>query len=400
MARQQTSPLHLWAKDRYDVRVVDYGQRAEVMWVHRSERLRETVGDAEGLRVWVAGKLAVHRRVCGEPVTGCGPRVAPKLRLREQYDVPAGAARLARILNEAGATVTVAGIVGDDLPGAGLLAQLESEGIDTSGVVISEAVATEMSMTVVSASEPQRCVCEVLTVCECRDETVRPRLEKLLLETLEQAAQCCDHILLLNGPDPYTAAYAAAADGLSALDGPPVFTFEPEEVDGFGNLGPTDQKLVSPAELRWMVRQVRDLGGEVAFTNGCFDILHAGHVNYLRAASQHGDFFIVALNSDESVRRLKGPGRPVVSETERAAVLSGLGCIDAIVLFSTDDVQPLLEKLKPEVYVKGGDYTIDTINQDERRLVEGYGGRIALIAGQEGASTTSILTRIREENRQ
>jgi len=119
-----------------------------------------------------------------------GPRVAPTLKLREQYDIPAGAARLARILNEAGARVTIAGIVGDDLPGAGLLAQLESEGIDTSGVVISEAVATEMSMTVVSACEPERCVCEVITVCECGDETVKPRLEKLLLET-PVTASCC-----------------------------------------------------------------------------------------------------------------------------------------------------------------------------------------------------------------
>ncbi|HCU36762.1 MAG TPA: hypothetical protein DGT21_15330, partial [Armatimonadetes bacterium] len=157
---------------RYDVRVAECGERIEVMRVHDCERLRELVADAEGLRVWVAGKLAVDRRVCGEPLIGHGPRVAPTLKLREQHDIPAGAARLARILNEAGARVTIAGIVGDDLPGAGLLAQLESEGIDTSGVVISEAVATEMSMTVVSACEPERCVCEGITVCECGDEMV------------------------------------------------------------------------------------------------------------------------------------------------------------------------------------------------------------------------------------
>lgn len=362
-------------------------------------QVRELVAGASGARVWVAGKLAVHRRIYGEPLDGCGAELVPTLKLQAQYDVPAGAARLARILNEAGATVTVAGIVGDDLPGAALLARFEDEGIGTSGVVISEAVATEVSTSVASITDPDRCVCEVLRLCEVEDETVRPRLEKLLLDTLEQAADGYDALAVLRSPDRYMIAYTAAAGGLRALDGPPVHEIEPADVERFGSLGPTDPKLVSPAELRWMARQVRDTGGEVAFTNGCFDILHAGHVNYLREASQHGDFFVVALNSDESVRRLKGSGRPVVAENERAAVLSGLGCIDAIVLFSTDDVQPLLEQLKPEVYVKGGDYTIDTINQDERRIVEAYGGRIALIPGQEGASTTSILTRIREQKR-
>jgi len=222
----------------------------------------------------------------------------------------------------------------------------------------------------------------------------------MLLDTLEQAATTADAIAVLDGPDGYIKAYAAAAEGMSDLDGPPVTVAPADLVQAYGSRGPTETKLVDMAELRWMAQQVRDRGGEVAFTNGCFDILHAGHVNYLRAASQHGDFFVVALNSDESVTRLKGPGRPVVAEAERAAVLSGLGSIDAITLFSSDDVQPLLNDLKPEVYVKGGDYTIDTINQDERRLVEGYGGRIVLIPGQEGASTTNILARIREENRE
>ncbi len=360
------------------------------------EQLRELVARAGGQRIWVAGRVAVRRYLFGEPVADCASAIVPTLEFQGQCDVPAGAARLARIFNTAGARVTLAGIIGDDLTGAALLALLEAEGIDTSGVVVSEALSTEVSVAVVPKASPQQPVCELITACDIDQCPTRPRLEAMLLETLELAGREADVIVLLADTDRYITAYAAAAMGLSALDGPPAHTLQPEEAETYGTLGPTDSKLVPHSELRWMIQQVRDLGGTVAFTNGCFDLLHAGHVNYLRAAGQHGDFFVVALNSDASVARLKGPGRPVVGEGERAAVLSGLGCIDAIVLFSTDDVQPLLADLRPEVYVKGGDYTIETINQDERKLVEGYGGRIALIPGQQGASTTNILTRIRD----
>jgi D-beta-D-heptose 7-phosphate kinase/D-beta-D-heptose 1-phosphate adenosyltransferase len=133
------------------------------------------------------------------------------------------------------------------------------------------------------------------------------------------------------------------------------------------------------------------------WTNGCFDIIHAGHVLYLERAAREGDVLVVGLNSDASVRALKGPSRPIVPEDERALIISALGAVGFVALF--EDVSPLaaIEALRPDVYVKGGDYTIETINQDERKLVEGYGGRIAIIPGVDGRSTTNIIRRLSEE---
>jgi len=133
----------------------------------------------------------------------------------------------------------------------------------------------------------------------------------------------------------------------------------------------------------------------VVWTNGCFDILHAGHITYLQRASAHGDALIVALNSDESVKQVKGPDRPIIPEQERALVLSALECVDYVLIFGETNTVSILETLRPDVYAKGGDYTIDTIVQEERRVVEGHGGSIAIVPGVEGHSTTGLLERIK-----
>ncbi len=161
-------------------------------------------------------------------------------------------------------------------------------------------------------------------------------------------------------------------------------------------LGPQGpEKLKSLDQLRGVVEKLRREGKKVVWTNGCFDILHAGHISYLLRARQEGDVMIVGLNSDASVRENKGADRPVTNEQDRALVLSALECVDYIVIFGDKTPLPLLDALRPAVYVKGGDYTLDTIVQEERALVEGYGGRIAIIPGQEGYSTTNIINRIK-----
>ncbi|MFP3904438.1 MAG: hypothetical protein ACLFWB_09395, partial [Armatimonadota bacterium] len=121
-------------------------------------------------------------------------------------------------------------------------------------------------------------------------------------------------------------------------------------------------------------------------------------VKYLRQAASCADRFILALNSDESVRKIKGTGRPVLQQRDRLQVLAALQCVDYITVFESENVIPLLEVLRPEVYVKGGDYTIDTINQVERQFLEGYGAEIVLLPGVEGASTTEIIHRIHGDN--
>lgn len=158
-------------------------------------------------------------------------------------------------------------------------------------------------------------------------------------------------------------------------------------------------KTRSLEELAPLIKRLQAEGQKIVWTNGCFDILHAGHVTYLIRAAREGDVLVVGMNSDTSVRNVKGSGRPIVPETERALILSALECVDHVVIFSDPSPLPIIEVIKPDVYAKGGDYTLDTINQEERRLVEAYGGRIALIPGVEGLSTTALIERIEGERR-
>jgi D-beta-D-heptose 7-phosphate kinase/D-beta-D-heptose 1-phosphate adenosyltransferase len=174
-----------------------------------------------------------------------------------------------------------------------------------------------------------------------------------------------------------------------------VVTVSLEEVESalFGEQGP--DKLKSLAQLKPIVRKLKQEGKRVVWTNGCFDILHVGHITYLIRARQQGDVLVVGLNSDKSVQENKGPNRPVINERDRAVVLSALEPVDYLVIFDDKTPMRLLEELEPTVYAKGGDYTVDTIVQEERRLVEGYGGEIAIIPGVEGQGTTNIIERIK-----
>jgi rfaE bifunctional protein nucleotidyltransferase chain/domain/rfaE bifunctional protein kinase chain/domain len=137
------------------------------------------------------------------------------------------------------------------------------------------------------------------------------------------------------------------------------------------------------------VAAVRARGGRVVATGGCFDVLHAGHVACLEAARRLGDCLVVLLNSDASVTRLKGPGRPVHSQDDRARVLLGLGCVDAVVVFDEDSPHAALERLRPDVWAKGGDYAAATL--PEASLVRSWGGRVVLLPYLPGRSTTRIL---------
>jgi len=129
-------------------------------------------------------------------------------------------------------------------------------------------------------------------------------------------------------------------------------------------------------------------------TNGCFDLLHLGHVTYLESARECGDVLLVGLNSDAAVRELKGPSRPVNAEADRAAVLAALQSVDGVCVFTDKTAIRFLTLAQPDIYAKGGDYTLETINQDERRVVEGAGGRVVIIPVVPGRSTTAVLEKI------
>lgn len=153
-------------------------------------------------------------------------------------------------------------------------------------------------------------------------------------------------------------------------------------------------KILDPESMRAWREGLRRAGRVLVVTNGCFDVLHAGHVAYLEAARGLGDALLVGLNGDGSVRELKGPQRPVVPGEDRARVLAALGCVDAVCIFPEKRATRFLGEASPDVYVKGGDYTLETIDQDERQAVEAGGGRIAFIPFLPGRSTTGLLGRI------
>jgi rfaE bifunctional protein nucleotidyltransferase chain/domain len=141
------------------------------------------------------------------------------------------------------------------------------------------------------------------------------------------------------------------------------------------------------------LRRDRTAGQRIVFTNGCFDLLHAGHVGCLQQARDLGDVLVVGVNSDDSVRRLKGPGRPVNPQEDRTRVLAGLRCVDHVVIFDDDTPDALIAAIRPDIYVKGGDYTADAL--PERVLVESYGGRVVALPYLPGRSTSEIVARIR-----
>jgi D-beta-D-heptose 7-phosphate kinase/D-beta-D-heptose 1-phosphate adenosyltransferase len=135
-------------------------------------------------------------------------------------------------------------------------------------------------------------------------------------------------------------------------------------------------------------------GKRIVFTNGCFDLLHVGHVKYLQKARNLGDILVLGLNSDASVRRLKGAKRPLLDQDERAQLLAALDCIDYVIVFDEDTPLQLITALKPHILAKGGDYSLDGVVG--REVVESYGGRVELITFVDGKSTTSIIEKVLE----
>ena len=154
-------------------------------------------------------------------------------------------------------------------------------------------------------------------------------------------------------------------------------------------------RVVDESELSDLLAADRAAGRTVAFANGCFDLLHVGHVRYLQSAAAEADRLIVAINDDDSVRRLKGEGRPVLAAAHRAELVAALRGVDYVVIFPEPTVGPLLETLKPDVHCKGTDYTIDTV--PERDVVKGYGGRVAIVGDPKDHSTRDLLARIGSE---
>lgn len=152
-------------------------------------------------------------------------------------------------------------------------------------------------------------------------------------------------------------------------------------------------KVVTERELEALVEIDRAAGRTVAFANGCFDVLHVGHVRYLAGASTQADRLIVAVNDDQSVKQLKGTGRPILGAADRGEIVAALEGVDYVVIFPDPDVNRLLQQFRPDVHCKGTDYTVETV--PERRTVLGYGGRVAIVGDPKDHSTRDLISRIK-----
>ena len=150
--------------------------------------------------------------------------------------------------------------------------------------------------------------------------------------------------------------------------------------------------VLSRAELVDRAEAERAAGRTIAFANGCFDLLHVGHIRYLESAAREADVLVVAVNDDATVRQLKGPGRPILAASDRAELVAALRSVDYVVIFPEPTVGPLLNALRPDVHCKGTDYTVDSV--PEREIVKAYGGRTAIVGDPKDHSTRDLLSRI------
>jgi rfaE bifunctional protein nucleotidyltransferase chain/domain len=156
------------------------------------------------------------------------------------------------------------------------------------------------------------------------------------------------------------------------------------------------KKILTAGEARAVGKEMRESRRKLVFTNGCFDVLHVGHVRYLQAARALGDALLVAINGDESVRALKGVGRPLNRAEDRAEVIAALHCVEYAVIFPEVRATQLLEAVAPAIYVKGGDYTAETLHAEERSALERIGTEIRIVPFEAGHSTSGLLDRIKQ----
>lgn len=151
--------------------------------------------------------------------------------------------------------------------------------------------------------------------------------------------------------------------------------------------------ILSRSEIIALVRVERDAGKTIVLTNGCFDLLHAGHIRYLSGARSLGEFLVVGINSDEQVAKLKGDGRPFISAPERAEIVAALRFVDAVTIFDEPTVDDLIDAIRPDIHAKGTDYTTDTVPERERVL--SYGGRVAIVGDPKDHSSTDLIATVR-----
>jgi len=153
-----------------------------------------------------------------------------------------------------------------------------------------------------------------------------------------------------------------------------------------------NDRILRQADLIACVQEARQNGARIVFANGCFDVLHVGHIRYLQGAGALGDLLVVGINSDRQVAILKGPGRPIMADTERAEMVASISAVDLVIIFDEPTVENLLLAIRPDIHAKGTDYTEETV--PEREVVRSYGGCVAIVGDPKNHSTSDILDRL------
>jgi D-beta-D-heptose 7-phosphate kinase/D-beta-D-heptose 1-phosphate adenosyltransferase len=407
-----------------------------------------------GLRLLVLGDVMLDEYLTGHVERTSPEAPVPVVRAEDETSSLGGAANVAHLARALGAEAQLFGVVGDDGAGQRFIAQCEAAGIDADHVLVAETRPTTRKLRVLAQHQ------HVLRVDWEEHRPIRPAMATEVLQRLRalkrpDAMVISDYAKGLLTPEVLAGAISMAREwgvpvlvdpkyaDLSRYQGATVIKANLKEFEaslgyqivdhledelaagsaamlevaneaagvavgksGVAVVSPGElaarfvdgahDKIISRDELASRVAWWRVQGQRIVFTNGCFDLLHVGHLHLLREAAREGDVLLVAVNSDESVRRLKGKNRPLISSSERTALLAALDCVDAVVVFDEDTPRELLDEVRPDVLAKGSDYAVDEVVGKNR--IEKDGGKVVLIPLVPDRSTTDLVERIRSED--
>ncbi len=344
-------------------------------------------------QVIVIGEAILDCYLQGESLSSLESPV-PIVKVNDRKQIPAGAADTAFYLKSLGTQVVFLSVIGEDWEGNLLRQTLEESGITTSYLLTHTARQTLTRQMIMLGSEL------LMKIDSGSTDAIDSCTEQALINQLKNCFPQCHAVIVCDygyGIVTQNVKYILAQLQYSF---PHVLIIDQnkttevaQEISPSSPSSPISNKHIPNSnQLLTLVNSYRIARRKIVFTNGCFDILHAGHVSYLQRAKALGDILIIGVNSDNSIRRLKGSTRPINPLEDRIQVLAALGCVDHLIAFEEDSPSHLIRQLRPDIYVKGGDYTKETL--PETPVVEEYGGVIEFLPFVENRSTTKIIERI------
>lgn len=341
-------------------------------------------------QVIVLGEAILDCHLQGESLSSLESPI-PIVKVNHRKQIPGGAAYTAFYLKSLGTQVRFLSVIGEDWEGDLLRQTLEQSGITTSSLLTDTARQTLTRQSIMLGSQL------LIKINSGSTDAIASCTEHALIDQLKNCFAQCHAVIVCDYG--YGTVTQNVKHTLAQLQQsfPHVVIIEQNKITEVAQeisaSSPISNKHITNLDqLLALVTSYRLAERKIVFTNGCFDILHAGHVSYLQRAKALGDILIIGVNSDNSIRRLKGESRPINPLEDRIQVLAALGCVDHLIAFEEDSPSHLIRKLRPNIYVKGGDYTKETL--PETPVIEEYGGEIEFLPFIENRSTTKIIERI------